>query len=237
MKKVITPVVILVAFVAIPMLALNLIEKEYKSKPRGAPINTKTLEELRNEKRITSGESMARVGSKKIAELLPIYEKDNKNLDALAGLVYSYSKLSQGYKLLRKNEKVEEPRAKSLQYLAEYEQAMEEAWPQRHEKISDNHMIHMLVFNSQITKDKSHEMNWYNKNLEYLMEKWNGGQKDHETACWIHLMYSLIYTGTPFENKEEKDFWAHKSSNWYNKVVRTFPLEEGRVKRCNLPHF
>ncbi|PPR18157.1 MAG: hypothetical protein CFH43_00556, partial [Proteobacteria bacterium] len=42
MKKIIIPVVILVAFVVIPMLALNFIEKEYKNKPRNVPAKHET---------------------------------------------------------------------------------------------------------------------------------------------------------------------------------------------------
>ena len=203
MKKVIIPVVILIAFVAIPMLALTLLEKEYKSKPRGVPVKSETGQAFADKVRIQGGEHMVRFGSKKIAEILPKYQKDNKNLDILASLVHHYNSLAKGYNQLREYEKAKEPRAKSLQYLAEYEQAMEKAWPERTEKIADSNMLKIINYYIHINPIEEKEMYWKQKWLDLNLEKWNRGEKTYAVAHWIMSMYSSQHKFDPETGRQE----------------------------------
>lgn len=188
MKKIIIPVVILIAFVAIPMWALNLLEQEYK--PKVVNVKSETPEELVERTRIEGGEQMVRFGSEKIAELLPKYERDKKNLDILAGLVHHYNSIAKGYKQLYKNEKAKEPREKSLQYLVEYEQAMQKAWLQRHEVISDSNMLKIINYYIYINPIEEKENYWKQKWLDLNLEKWERGEKTYAVAHWIMTMYS-----------------------------------------------
>ena len=148
------------------------------------------LEAWKEKIRIDGGNEMVKFHSKKISELLPQYEKDNKNLQTLQLLSQTYWMLSRGYNQLHEYEKAKEPYAESLKYLAKYEQAMEDAWPQRHEKISDSNILHIIKFYIHLNPVEEKEKYWKQKWLDLNLEKWERGERTYAVAHWIMTMYS-----------------------------------------------
>lgn len=148
------------------------------------------LEAWKEKIRIDGGNEMVKFHSKKISELLPQYEKDNKNLQTLQLLSQTYWMLSRGYNQLHEYEKAKEPYAESLKYLAKYEQAMEDAWPQRHEKISDSNILHIIKFYIHLNPVEEKEKYWKQKWLDLNLEKWENGEQTYQVAYWIRGMYS-----------------------------------------------
>lgn len=67
-----------------------------------------------------------------------------EELTHLMGLAESYWMLSKLHKKHEQPEDSEKAYSKSLEYLAEYKNAMKDAWPQRYERISDNNMLHIM---------------------------------------------------------------------------------------------
>ncbi|MAI08753.1 MAG: hypothetical protein CMF61_07320 [Magnetococcales bacterium] len=148
------------------------------------------LEAFKEKIRIDGGNEMVKFHSKKIVELLPEYKENKKDLKTLQLLSQTHWMLSRGYNQLHEYEKAKEPYAQSLKYLTEYEQAMEEAWPQRHEKITDSNILHIIKFYIHLNPVEEKEKYWKQKWLDLNLEKWERGERTYAVAHWIMTMYS-----------------------------------------------
>lgn len=243
MKKIIIPVVILVAFVVIPMLALNFIEKEYKNKPRNVPAKHETGQAFADKVRIQGGEHMVRFGSEKIAELLPKYERDKKNLDILADLVHHYNSIAKGYKQLYKNEKAKEPRAKSLKYLTEYEQAMEKAWSKSSLSIADDNFRKIINFFHHIKVNYFAVNKWNERYIKVWQDRWDAGQQTYEVAYWLyHLNTSWSSTYLYKINKSITGRTTGIAPNTleidkWKKIIQKMSQEGKKPKGWSMPHY
>lgn len=164
------------------------------------------------------------------------YKEAPEELTPLMGLTESYWMLSKLHEKYNQLEESKKTYTKSLKYLAEYEKAMEDAWPQRYERISDNNMLHIIKFYHHIDKNIPKTVEWRKKYLEILMNRWTGGQKDRETACWIHNMYGTLATYTRGISSTEGNSYQNDYNEWVS-VIKTFPVVEGRKRRCYLPYY
>jgi len=172
------------------------------------------------------------------AEYLEKYKRDNKNVNALYGLTQTHWLMSRAYTRLEKEEESKKEYETSLKYLKEFDEKMTEGWKDEAFREGKQHEILSLIkFYHNLYEDIPRAVHWRKRYLDHLMDKWNGGQKDRETACWIHNMYSTISTYIPYEQRDLQLEWSQKSVDWYNNVIKTFPIIEGRKMRCHLPHY
>lgn len=202
MKKNLIRIVVLVGVVALPFLVYDYAKELLNDSSRTVKMSDAELEAFKEKIRIDGGNEMVKFHSKKIAELLPEYKKNKKDLNTLQLLSQTHWMLSRGYNQLHEYEKAKEPYAKSLQYLAEYEQAMEEAWPQRHEKITDSNILHIIKFYIHLNPVEEKEKYWKQKWLDLNLEKWENGEQTYQVAYWIMSMYSHQQEWDPKTGKQ-----------------------------------
>jgi hypothetical protein len=126
----------------------------------------------------------------------------------------------------------------AIKYLNEYENAMAKGWVDESFREKNSGEIRSLIkFYHHLDKDMEKANKWRRHYLDHLMTKWNAGQNNLETACWIANMHGTLYTYTSRENKEERESWLKKSQAWYNEVIKTFPKKINRKRSCHLPAY
>jgi len=171
------------------------------------------LEAWKEKIRIEGGERIIKNYTKFKNEYLDQHKKDPKAITPLAGLTETYWMLSRGYNQLHEYEKAKEPYAESLKYLAKYEQAMEDAWSQRHKKISDSNILHIIKFYIHLNPAEEKEKYWKQKWLDLNLEKWERGEQTYQVAYWIRGMYS---GKTEFDPKTGRQATMPQILHWTN---------------------
>lgn len=199
----------------------------------------------RKERTIKSRKHVLELHKSGLSKYKSQYEEDPSNMNALTLVTEKYWLIAETYKDLDKRlgrqpstELIENNMQKSLQYLEEFDSKMSAGWNDPEFRNKNQYLtINLISFYHHIDKNIPRAVYWYKKYLNYLVTKWNGGQKDRETACWVSHIYARLATITRGANPTEGQHYQEAFNNWADSVMKDFPPKDGHVKQCNLPYY
>ncbi|MFT7432990.1 MAG: hypothetical protein ACI9TY_000615 [Alphaproteobacteria bacterium] len=166
------------------------------------------------------------------------YKEDNNNVNSLYSLTQTSWLISRSLKNLGQDEESQKEYDLARKYLKEFDEKMTEGWKDESFRENKQHEVRSIIkFYHHLYEDMDMSYKWRKIYLEHLLNKWESGQKDRDTACWIHNMYSTLHSHTPFSDYDMKGEWRKKSNQWFNSVIKTLPPEKGRKRQCNMPYY